>query len=152
MLPMAHLTLGSRRSGSRWVITPSCLTGSLRSFLYSSSVYSCYLFLISSASVECWVVDSNNLKYPVAPQNVLSLYHLFSPHNNPIQQVFVLSPSTRTLDFRKVSRCTEVTQLAHTEAILIWLPKMFSYLLCQTTSSGVYFDWTIGSVERCTEK
>ena len=36
-------------SGSRWVITPSWLSGSWRSFLYSS-VYSCHLFLISSAS------------------------------------------------------------------------------------------------------
>ena len=38
-------------SGSRWVITPSWLSGSLKSFLYSS-MYSCYLFLISSASVR----------------------------------------------------------------------------------------------------
>ena len=36
-------------SGSRWVITPLCLSGSWRSFLYSSSLYSCHLFLISSA-------------------------------------------------------------------------------------------------------
>ena len=33
-------------SVSRWVITPSWLAGSWRSFLYSSSVYSCHLFLI----------------------------------------------------------------------------------------------------------
>ena len=52
MLPMAHLTLHSRMSGSRWVITPSWLSGSWRSFLYSSSVYSCHLFLISSVSVR----------------------------------------------------------------------------------------------------
>ena len=39
MLPKAHLTLHSRMPGSRWVITPSWLSGSLRSFLYSSSVY-----------------------------------------------------------------------------------------------------------------
>ena len=51
MLPKAHLTLHSRMSGSRWVITPSWLSGLWRSFLYSSSVYSCHLFLISSASV-----------------------------------------------------------------------------------------------------
>ena len=38
--------------GSRWVITPSWLTGSWISFLYSSSVYCCYLFFISSASVK----------------------------------------------------------------------------------------------------
>ena len=42
----------SRMSGFRWVTTPSWLSGSLRAFLYSSSVYSWYLFLISSASVR----------------------------------------------------------------------------------------------------
>ena len=39
-------------SGSRWVITSSWLYGSLRSFLCSSTVYSCYLFLIFSASIR----------------------------------------------------------------------------------------------------
>ena len=39
-------------SGFRWVITLSWLSGSWRSLLYSSSVYSCHLFLISSASVR----------------------------------------------------------------------------------------------------
>ena len=52
MLPKAHLTSHSRMSGSRWVITPLWLFGSWRCFLYSSSVYSCHLFLISSASVR----------------------------------------------------------------------------------------------------
>ena len=52
MLPKAHLTSHSRLSGSWWVITPSWLSRSRRSFLYSSSVYSCHLFLISSASVR----------------------------------------------------------------------------------------------------
>ena len=52
ILPKAHLTSHSRMSGSMWVITPSWLSGSWRSFLYSSSVYSCHLFLISYASVR----------------------------------------------------------------------------------------------------
>ena len=52
MLPKAHLTSHSRIPCSRWVITPLLLSGSWRSFLYSSSVYSCHLFLISSASVS----------------------------------------------------------------------------------------------------
>ena len=51
-LPKAHLTLHSRMSGTRWVTIPSRLSGSLRPFLYSSSMYSCHLFLISSASVR----------------------------------------------------------------------------------------------------
>jgi len=49
MLPKAHLTSHSRMSGSRWVITPSWLSGSWWSFLYTSSAYSCHLFLVSSA-------------------------------------------------------------------------------------------------------
>ena len=45
MLSKAHLTSHSRMSGSRWVIAPSWLSGSWRSFLYNS-VCSCHLFLI----------------------------------------------------------------------------------------------------------
>ena len=52
MLPKAHLTSHSRMSGFRWVITPLCLSGSWRSLLYSSSMYSCYLFFITSTSVS----------------------------------------------------------------------------------------------------
>ena len=52
ILPKTHLTLHSRMSGSKWVITPSWLSASLRSFLYSSSVYSFHLFLISSTSIR----------------------------------------------------------------------------------------------------
>ena len=49
MLPEVHLTSNSRMSGSRWMIT-SWVSGSWRSFLYSS-VHSCHIFLIFSASV-----------------------------------------------------------------------------------------------------
>ena len=52
MLPKSYLTSHSRMSGSRWVTPPSWLSGSLRPFLYSSSVYSYHFFLISSASVR----------------------------------------------------------------------------------------------------
>ena len=52
MLSKAHLTSHSSMSGSRWVITPSWLSGSRRSFLYSFIVYSSHFFLISSASVQ----------------------------------------------------------------------------------------------------
>ena len=78
MLPKAHVTLHSRTSGSRWVITPSWLSELLRSFLYSSSLYSCHFILISSASgkhcknkiQKCtnffcnsfFLIGSNNLK------------------------------------------------------------------------------------------
>ena len=39
MLSKTHLTSDSRMSGSRWMITPSWLSGSLRSFLYSFFVF-----------------------------------------------------------------------------------------------------------------
>ena len=52
MFPKAHLTSLFRMSGSRWIITPSWLSGLWRSFFYSSSVYCCHLFLISSTSVQ----------------------------------------------------------------------------------------------------
>ena len=49
MLPKAHLH--SRMSDSRWVTTLSWYSGSLSPFLYSSSVYSCHLFLVSARSL-----------------------------------------------------------------------------------------------------
>ena len=69
----AHLTSHSRMFGSRWVSRPLWLSVSCRSFLYSS-VYSCHLFLIYSASqvhtisVLYWVKDQKNfeLKVPKA--------------------------------------------------------------------------------------
>ena len=51
MLPKAHLTFHSRMSGYRWVITPLWLSGSWRSFCIVL-LYSCHLFLISSAYVR----------------------------------------------------------------------------------------------------
>ena len=51
MLPKAHLTSHCSMSGSKWLITPFWLSGSWRSFLYRS-VYSCHIFLTSSAYVS----------------------------------------------------------------------------------------------------
>ena len=48
MLSKAHLTLHSRMSGSRWVITPSWLSGWLRFFVCTSVYF--WRFLISSYS------------------------------------------------------------------------------------------------------
>ena len=53
MLPKAHLTLHSRMSGSRWVITPSWVSGHEDLFFFFNSLfYSCHLFLLSSASIR----------------------------------------------------------------------------------------------------
>ena len=51
MLSKVHLTSHSRMSGSRWVITPSWLYGSWRSFLYSFFVC---VFLPSLLNVFCF--------------------------------------------------------------------------------------------------
>ena len=69
MLPKAHLTLHSRMSGSRWVVSPSWLSGSWRSFLYSSSVYPHHLFLIFSASVK--FIPFLTFIEPIFPQFVV---------------------------------------------------------------------------------
>ena len=67
-LNWTELTSYSRMSGCRWVITPSWLSWSWRSFLYSSSVYSCHLFLISSASVRS--IPSLSFIEPIFAWNV----------------------------------------------------------------------------------
>ena len=72
MLSKAHWASHSRMSGSRWVITPSWLSWSLRSFLYTSSVYSghlsifflCYVHTISLSfigPIYAWKVPSVSL-------------------------------------------------------------------------------------------
>ena len=68
MLSKAYLALHSRMSGSMWVITPLWLSWSWRSFSYSSSVYSCHLLLISSASVG---------PYNFCPLSSPSLHEMF---------------------------------------------------------------------------
>ena len=73
MLPKVHLTSHSRMSGFGWVITPLWLSGSWRSFLCSSSVYSflphllnifclCYAHTISVLHMKCSLGISNFLE------------------------------------------------------------------------------------------
>ena len=68
ILPKVHLTLPSKMCGSRWVTTPSWVSGSWRSFLYNSSGYSHHLFLMSSTSVR---------SLPFLSFIVLSLHEMF---------------------------------------------------------------------------
>ena len=67
MLPKALLTSHSRMSGSRWMTTPLWISRSLRPFLYNYFVYSCHLFLISSASVS---LPFLSFIMPILPWNV----------------------------------------------------------------------------------
>ena len=113
MLSKAHLTSHSRMSGSSWVIMPLWLSGSWRSFLYSSTVYSCLLFLISSASVRSrtflsfiqfifsWNVPlvsliflKRSLVFPIPLFSSISLWHgVYRPWNSPGQHSGVSSLS-----------------------------------------------------------
>ena len=52
VLLKTHLTSHCRMPRSRWVITPSWLSRSLRPILYRSSMYFCHLFLISYVSLR----------------------------------------------------------------------------------------------------
>ena len=81
ILPKAHLTSHSRMSRSKWVITPLWLSGSWLSLLYSSSVYSCHLFLIFSAYVRS--IPFLSFIEPIFALNIplvslIFLKHLFS--------------------------------------------------------------------------
>ena len=58
MPPKAHLTSHIGMSGSRWVMTPSWLSGSLRSFLYSSVYWASLVAQLVKnppATQETWV-------------------------------------------------------------------------------------------------
>ena len=74
MLFKAHLTSHCRMSGSRWVITPSWLSASWRSFLHSSA-NSCHLFSISSASVRS--LPFLSFTVPIFAWNVLLVSLIF---------------------------------------------------------------------------
>ena len=88
MLPKAHLTLHSRMSGSRWVITPSWFSEAWRSFSYNS-VNSCHLFLISSISVIpfCYTI--------LHTISVLYFAYLCMKYSRVISLIFL----RRSLDF-----------------------------------------------------
>ena len=70
MLPKVHLTSHSRMSSCRWVTTPLWLSRSSRPFLYSSSLCSCHLFLISSASYGSLLFLSFIVPMPILAWNV----------------------------------------------------------------------------------
>ena len=76
MLSKAHLTSHSRMSGSRSVITHHRdYLGHEDLFLYSCSVYSCHLFLISSASVRS--IRFLSFIEPIFAWNVLLISLIF---------------------------------------------------------------------------
>ena len=96
-------------SGSKWMITPLWLSKTLRHFLYSYSVCSCHLFLVSSASVRstqflsfiepifAWNVPLVSLiflkRYLVLPVLFFSLF-IFTVHLRRLSYLSFLFPGT----------------------------------------------------------
>ena len=106
MVSKAHLTSHSRMSGSRWVITPSWLSESWRSFLYSSSVYSYHLFLISSVSVRS--IPFLSLIKPIFVWNVPLVSLIFLKRSLAFPILLFSSISLHwSLDYRPVKKIME---------------------------------------------
>ena len=89
MLPKAHLTLHFRMCGSSWVITPLRLSGSWRSFLYSSSVYSCNLLIPSAVRS----IPFLSFTVPIFAWNIPFVSHFF------LKEIYSLSHSMVFLYF-----------------------------------------------------
>ena len=137
MLPKAHLTSHSRMSGSRCVITPLWLSVSWRSFLCSSSLYSCH-FLISSATedtisvlycahpcTKCSLVISNFLEeISSLSHSVVSLYFFALI----TEEGFLISPcSSLELWFRWVYLSFSPLLLASLLFSAIWKASLDNY-------------------------
>ena len=118
-LPKAHLTSHFRMSGSRWVTTPLCLSGSLRAFLYRYSGYSCHLSLISSASVR------------------------FLPFLSSLVSIFAWSIPLVSPVFLKISLVFPFL-LFSSISLYCSLKKAFSFLIIYGTlhSVGYIFSWS----------
>ena len=92
MLSKTHLTSHSRMSSSKWEITPLWSSGSWGSFFYCSSVYSCHLFLISSASVRS--IPFLSFIKPIFALHVPFVYLIFLKRSQ-VFPILLLSPICR---------------------------------------------------------
>ena len=129
MISKAHLTSHSRMSGSRWmwVITPSWLSGSWRSFLYSS-VYSCHVFLISYASVRS--IPFLSFSDPIFAWNVL-LVSLTSLKRSLVFPILLFSSISLPWSLRKAF----LSLLA-----ILWNPA---------SKRKVYWAWILIHLRKC---
>ena len=116
ILPKAPLTSHSRMTGSRLAMTPSWLSELWRSFLYSS-VYSCHLFLISSASVRS--IPFLSFIEPVFAWNVPLVSHF-------LEEIPSLSYYIVFLYFFALITLTIKTTWRHT-ALLEWYSSLSLY-------------------------
>ena len=75
VFPKTNLISHFRMSGSGWVTTSLWLSGSLRCFLHSYSVYACHLFSISSISIRS--LPFLSLFVPIFGRNVPLIFPIF---------------------------------------------------------------------------
>ena len=127
MLPKAHLTSYSKKSDSRWVSTSSFLSRSLRSFLYSSSIYSCHLFLISFTSIRSILFLIFIM--PILAQNVPLISRVILKRSLVYPSYFSPSISLHCL-FKKVfllSLLSSATlhSVGYIFPLLLWLSLLF---------------------------
>ena len=141
MLPKVHLTSHSRMSISRWVITPSWLSGSWMSFLYCYSVCSCHLFLTSSSSVRSILFLSFIVTVFVWNIPLVSLIFLKRALVFPI---LLLSSISLHWSLRKafLSLLTILWNSALKWVYLFFSPLPFTFLLfiaiCKTSSDNCF--------------
>ena len=129
MLPKAHLTFHSRMSGYRLVIAPLWFSGSWRYFLYSSSVYSCHLFLISSASVRS--IPFLSFIVPIFTWNVPLISLIFLKR---FLVFLILLFSSISLHWSLRKAFLSFLVILRNSAFR-WVYLFFSFLLCLNVSS-----------------
>ena len=128
------MTSHSRMSGSRWVITPSWLSGSWRSFLYSSSVYSCHLKHFLN---ECICIKTHVEVFSSFP-----LIHSIDSHAN--------APFQSTVNFKKKLIFTRASpsELFFSQCVVLF--KVFihsvNFAVAQRSAKTIPLDfWWLGS-------
>ena len=112
MLLKAHLTSHSRMSGSKWVITPSWLSGSWRYFLCSSSVYFSHLFLVYSALLNHTIpkTQSDLEKKEQSLRPWLLISNILESYSNQNRMIFFWHENR---DIDQQSRTAKLERNAH---------------------------------------
>ena len=142
MLPKTYLISHFRMSGSSPVITPLWLSGFWRSFLYSSSVYSCHLFLISSSSVSS--IPFLSFIKPIFVWNVPLVSLIFLKRSQVVPLLFFASISLHwSLKKAFLSLLAILWNSAFRCLYLSFSPLLFTYLLftaiCKASSAILLF-------------
>ena len=140
MLSEAQLTLCSSISVFTWVPPTSSLSGSVWTFLYSSSVHSCYLFLISSAFVVSltflsFIVPIFAWSIPIASPSFLKRSILFTMYYFPLILACFIYKDFLTSPCYSLEVCISLSNLSL--SCLLFTSLIFSAV--SKASSGNHF-------------